>query len=140
MNPLSPAYSTRRRRHYSSSSAHPPRSAPAPAARYGGSGFLTGYAAGSRYNLNQPPISPGSTSYYHQSGGGGGMGGSYYHGHQAGPPSVYQGGIGYGSRRGSMQSLIAASGMCFNMVTVSSSYLFTLLHLFSQYCRDYISH
>lgn len=67
---------------------------------------------GSRYNLHQPPLSPSAGSYY---GGGGvvGGGGSVYNhqlmggGGAAAAGSVYH---GYGSRRGSMQSLVAASG------------------------------
>jgi len=54
-----------------------------------------------------PPMSPGAGSYYRGYGGAHyGGGGNVYHG-TAG--SVYQ---GYGSRRGSMQSLVAASGTC----------------------------
>lgn len=75
---------------------------------------------GSRYNLHQAPLSPSAGSYY-----GGGVGtmsggsvynhqltsaGAGYHGGGAGGAgSVYH---GYGSRRGSMQSLVAASGTC----------------------------
>lgn len=71
---------------------------------------------GSRYNLHQPPLSPSAGSYYGGGMGGGGGGSVYNHqlaggsshmGGAAGGGSVYH---GYGSRRGSMQSL-AASGM-----------------------------
>lgn len=72
-------------------------------AQYGG-GY--GSVAGSRANLHQAPISPGAGSYYHHVGG---YGGGMYQ--QTGPPSVYHG-PSYGSRRGSMQSLVAASGTC----------------------------
>lgn len=74
------------------------------------SATISGYAphqqqfmGGSRYNLTQPPLSPGSQY--------GGVGGGSVYNHQTGggaAGSVYH---GYGSRRGSMQSLIAASGM-----------------------------
>ena len=58
-----------------------------------GTGHTTGHSSavgGSLYNLHTP-LSPGAASY-------------------RGPSSVYHG-TSYGSRRGSMQSLVAASGM-----------------------------
>ena len=73
---------------------------------------------GSRYNLHHAPVSPGAASYH------GGM----YH-HSTGPPSVYHG-ASYGSRRGSMQSLVAASGMSAHLCLLSPFAhlsLFTLL-------------
>lgn len=60
---------------------------------------------GSRYNLHHAPLSPGASSYH------GGAASSSYHQQHTGPPSVYHGATSYGSRRGSMQSLVAASGM-----------------------------
>lgn len=85
------------------------------AAAYGGvasAGYSHGMtssaaATGSRYNLyNAAPLSPVAASFH----------GSMLPA-QTGPPSVYHG-VSYGSRRGSMQSLVAASGMCLSVLTL----------------------
>ena len=92
---------------------------------YSGSGYTAhgmGYNAaqssatgGSRYNLHNAPVSPGAASYH-----------AAMYQQQPGPPSVYHG-LSYGSRRGSMQSLVAASGMFAHWSPLVSQFSLTTL-------------
>lgn len=69
----------------------------------GAHGSSSGYNTSGGFAHGPPPLSPDTASFH---------GGANHYQQVPGPPSVYHGGASvYGSRRGSMHSLVAASGM-----------------------------